>query len=132
VHAVGKYRRDHSKRKPKAGISSGLVPLAPLILGDKMSNIGGGRGSVSGFCPHRARRKGGGVRRLSPIPPQSLFSFFEGLRLPKTNAFPTSVIVDEINPSVFERASDSCFVCQRNGDLPVNNLGPTDRCDAYL
>jgi hypothetical protein len=54
------------------------------------------------------------------------------LRLPKADAFPSSVILNEINPNVFERSSDGCFVCQRNWDLPVNDLGPTDRCHTYL
>jgi hypothetical protein len=56
-----------------------LIRLAPVILGDKMSSIGrAGRGSASGFCPHRAPQKeGGGVRRLSPIPRNDYFRYLK-------------------------------------------------------
>ena len=42
------------------------------------------------------------------------------------------VILDEINPSGFERSTDGCFICKRHWDLPVNDLGSTDRGHAYL
>jgi hypothetical protein len=78
---------------------------------------------------HRHASALAGVAKRSS---QSLLPFFEYLRLPKANAFPPSVTLDEINPSIFERSTDGRIICESHWALPINHLGSTDRGHANL
>jgi hypothetical protein len=58
---------------------------------------------------------------------------FSGLlRLPKSDTFPSPVILNEINPGGLEGSADSRFIREGNWDLPINNLRSTDGCHADL
>jgi len=71
-------------------------------------------------------------RRLEISRYVSRISFFGLSRFPKADAFPSPVIVNEINSGGFERSAKGGFICEGNGDFPVNDLGPTDSCNANL
>jgi hypothetical protein len=66
------------------------------------------------------------------VDPAILFPFFGRLRPPKADAFSTSVILDEFNPSAFKRAAEGSFIRKGNWNLPVDDLGPAYRGYAHL
>jgi hypothetical protein len=72
----------------------------------------------------------GGGREAAPH--VDLYPFFGPLRLPKADAFPSPVILNEINPCRFESTADSRLVRECDRDLPINDLGSTDGRHADL
>jgi len=52
------------------------------------------------------------------------------LRLPKSDTFPSPVILNEINPGGLERSADGRFIREGNWDLTIDNLSSTDCCHA--
>lgn len=64
--------------------------------------------------------------------PYGSVPLFKRLGLSKADALPSPIVVDENNPSVFERSADGCLICQCSRDLPVNDFSPTDGCHSYL
>jgi hypothetical protein len=65
-------------------------------------------------------------------PHVELYPFFDPLRLPKADAFPSPIILDEINSCRFDSSADSRLVRKCDRDLPINNLGSTDGRHADL
>jgi hypothetical protein len=61
------------------------------------------------------------------IGPLHVYFRFYRLRFPKADAFSSSVICDEFNPSAFKRAADGGFIRMGNRNLPLNDLGPACR-----
>ncbi len=70
------------------------------------------------------------VRTASPCEVLCLFLFH--LRLPKADAFSSTVILDEFNPGAFKRAADGRFIRQGNWNFPLDDLGPPYRGHADL
>jgi hypothetical protein len=50
-------------------------------------------------------------------------------RLKESNTLTGPVLVGEFNARSFKSLSNCCFIGERNGDFPLNDLDPTDRRD---
>jgi hypothetical protein len=48
------------------------------------------------------------------------------LGLPKSDAFPAAIIINEFNASIFQRSAQCGFICKCHGDFALNNLRPPD------
>jgi hypothetical protein len=58
--------------------------------------------------------------------------FSESLGLAKSDAFPAVIVFDEFNAGGFQRSAQRGLVSERYRDFPINDLRPTDSCNAYL
>jgi len=61
--------------------------------------------------------------------PRLLF-LFRSLALQKSYACPSAIFLDEVYPGGLESSAYGSFIRECNGDFSVNDLCPSDRCDA--
>jgi len=48
----------------------------------------------------------------------------------ESKRLPLRRVLYQINTGGFERSAQGCFICQSDRDFSVDNLGPSNGCDA--
>jgi hypothetical protein len=59
-----------------------------------------------------------------------IVAFLGSLWRTKSDAFSSTIVLDEFNASAFQRSAQCGFVSEGHGDFSINDFRPTDSCYA--